>query len=106
MGIDRAPKNIPDQQASAAVGQSVLMQTYTELLSEHGIVPAQVLVTRDDFHDRVRYLNARNTLYTLLRFGCLPIVNENDTVATEEIRFGRTTRCRRSSRRAWTPICC
>jgi glutamate 5-kinase len=63
------------------------MRTYTELFSEHGIVTAQVLVTRDDFHDRVRYLNARNTMHTLFRFGCLPIVNENDTVATEEIRF-------------------
>ena len=87
LGFAARPKNIPDQQASAAVGQSLLMKTYTELFSEHGVVTAQVLVTRDDFRDRVRYLNARNTMYTLFRFGCLPIVNENDTVATEEIRF-------------------
>ena len=87
LGIPERPGNIPDQQASAAVGQSLLMRTYTELFSGHGIVTAQVLVTRDDFHDRVRYLNARNTMHTLFRFGCLPIVNENDTVATEEIRF-------------------
>ncbi len=89
-GLDlrRRPKTIPEQQACAAVGQSVLMQTYTELFSESGIAPGQVLLTRDDFHHRTRYLNARNTIHTLLRFGCVPIVNENDTVATEEIRFG------------------
>lgn len=88
LGMSARPRNIPQQQASAAVGQSLLMQTYTQLLQNHGVIAAQVLLTRDDFHDRVRYLNARNTLYTLLRLGCLPVVNENDTVATEEIRFG------------------
>jgi glutamate 5-kinase len=88
LGINERPRTIPEQQASAAIGQGALMQKYTELLSSHGIIPAQVLVTRDDFHNRLRYLNIRNTLYTLLRFGCLPVVNENDTVATEEIRFG------------------
>lgn len=88
LGLDKRPTNIPELQASCAIGQGFLMQTYSELLSGFGVVPAQVLVTRDDFHNRVRYLNARNTLYTLLRFGVLPIVNENDTVATEEIRFG------------------
>ena len=82
------PKTIPEQQASAAVGQTILMQTYADLLSGFGVVPGQVLLTRDDFHHRTRYLNARNTIYTLLRLGCLPIVNENDTVAVEEIRFG------------------
>ena len=88
LGMNERPRTIPEQQASAAVGQGALMQKYTELLSEHGIIPAQVLVTRDDFHHRLRYLNARNTLHTLIRFGCMPVVNENDTVATEEIRFG------------------
>lgn len=87
LGISRRPRNIPDQQASAAVGQSLLMKTYTELFGKYGIITAQVLVTRDDFRERVRYLNIRNTMHTLFRFGCLPIVNENDTVATEEIRF-------------------
>jgi len=87
LGMTERPKNIPDQQASAAVGQSLLMKTYTELFSERGVIAAQVLVTRDDFNDRVRYLNARNTMHTLLRLGCVPVVNENDTVATEEIRF-------------------
>lgn len=86
--FDARPSTIPEQQATAAVGQSALMQTYAELFGRSKIVPAQVLVTRDDFHDRVRYLNVRNTLHTLFRFGCVPIVNENDTVATEEIRFG------------------
>lgn len=88
LGMGERPKTIPDQQATAAVGQGALMQKYTEFLSQYGVVSAQILVTRDDFHNRLRYLNARNTLYTLIRFGCLAIVNENDTVATEEIRFG------------------
>ena len=88
LGMVERPRTIPEQQASAAVGQGELMRDYEEFLSSHGIVPAQILVTRDDFRSRLRYLNARNTLYTLLRFGCLPIVNENDTVATDEIRFG------------------
>ncbi|MCX6344251.1 MAG: glutamate 5-kinase [Armatimonadetes bacterium] len=88
LDLSERPKNMPDQQATAAVGQSVLMQTYTELLSQHAIIPGQILLTRDDFDHRIRYLNARNTLLRLLAFGCLPIVNENDTVATEEIKFG------------------
>lgn len=88
LGMGERPTAVPDQQATAAVGQGALMQKYAEMLSQHGIVCAQILVTRDDFHNRLRYLNARNTLYTLIRFGCLAIVNENDTVATEEIKFG------------------
>ncbi|MCE5197380.1 MAG: glutamate 5-kinase [Armatimonadota bacterium] len=88
LGMSERPKSIPGQQATAAIGQSVLMQSYTDLLSEFGVIPAQVLLTRDDFNHRTRYLNAGNTLRTLLKFGCLPIVNENDTVATEEIKFG------------------
>ena len=88
LDLPQRPKTVPEQQACAAVGQSVLMQMYAELFSESGIAPGQVLLTRDDFHHRIRYLNARNTIYTLLRFGCVPIVNENDTVAVEEIRFG------------------
>ena len=88
LGLTERPKTIPEQQASAAIGQGALMQKYAELFSAHEILPAQVLVTRDDFHNRLRYLNIRNTLYTLLRFGCLPIINENDTVATDEIRIG------------------
>lgn len=86
--MEARPKNIPEKQAAAAVGQSVLMQSYTELFSGKDIVAAQILLTRDDFDHRLRYLNARNTMKTLLRLGCFPIVNENDTVATDEIRFG------------------
>ncbi len=88
LGLAKRPRNIPDLQASAAIGQSSLMSLYAEAFSRHGVIPAQVLLTRDDVNDRVRYLNARNTLRTLLRFGTVPIVNENDTVATEEIKFG------------------
>ncbi|MCE5322706.1 glutamate 5-kinase [bacterium] len=88
IGMTVRPKNIPVQQATAAIGQSALMQTYNELLSTYGIVPGQILLTRDDFDHRTRYLNARNTLRTLLKLGCMPVVNENDTVATEEIKFG------------------
>lgn len=88
LGMTERPKTIPEKQASAAVGQSALMQTYNELFGKSGVIPAQVLLTREDFHHRLRYLNARNTMNTLLHFGCFPIVNENDTVATDEIRFG------------------
>lgn len=88
LGVSKRPRNIPELQASAAIGQGCLMRMYADMLSAHEVIPAQVLLTRDDFRNRVRYLNARNTLYTLLRLGALPIVNENDTVATEEIRFG------------------
>lgn len=88
LGSGKRPRDIPDKQATAAIGQSVLMQTYTDLLAVHGIVPGQILLTREDFDHRVRYLNARNTIKRLLAFDCLPIVNENDTVATEEIKFG------------------
>ena len=86
--LNKRPKNMPELQAAAAAGHSQLMHVYTQLLAEHGIVAAQVLLTRDDFDHRRRYLDARNTIYALLRLGCLPIVNENDTVATDEIRFG------------------
>ncbi|NLN77567.1 MAG: glutamate 5-kinase [Armatimonadetes bacterium] len=88
LGISQRPQTIPEQQASAAIGQGALMQKYAELFGIFSIIPAQVLVTRDDFNNRLRYLNIRNTLYTLLRFGCVPIINENDTVATDEIRIG------------------
>ena len=69
LGLAKRPRNIPDLQASAAIGRSLLMSLYTEAFSRHGMIPAQVLLTRDDVNDRVRYLNARNTLRTLLRFG-------------------------------------
>jgi len=88
LNISSKRRTMPEKQAAAAVGQGLLLHTYTEVFSKSGITAAQVLLTKDDFSDRSRYLNARNTLNTLLRFGCVPIINENDTVAVEEIRFG------------------
>lgn len=81
-------RNIPLKQAAAAIGQSALMATYEEAFAPYGIKVAQVLITQEDIRDRVRYLNARNTLFTLLSLEVLPIVNENDTVTVEEIKFG------------------
>lgn len=88
LGLPERPKTIPEKQAVAAVGQGLLMETYERLFSEHGQVVAQVLLTREDVTERVRHLNARHTLIQLLRFGAVPIVNENDTVAVDEIKFG------------------
>src|SRR5262249_13643449 len=79
---------IPEKQAAAAVGQSALMWHYEVAFKRHGIAVGQVLLTAHDIADRARYLNARNTLLALLRFGVLPVVNENDTVAVEEIKVG------------------
>jgi glutamate 5-kinase len=76
------------KQAAAAVGQSRLMRAWEAAFARSGTIVAQVLLTREDLQDRERYLNARNTLLTLLRLGVVPIVNENDTVAVEEIKFG------------------
>lgn len=82
------PRTIPEKQACAAVGQGLLLQIYEKLFAEKGIAVGQVLLTRDDLSDRRRFLNARNTLLTLLKYGVLPVINENDTVAVDEIRFG------------------
>lgn len=82
------PKELPRLQACAAIGQGKLMKIYEEFFSRRGYHTAQVLLTRDGIEDRERYLNARNTLLTLLKMKIIPVVNENDTVATEEIRFG------------------
>lgn len=88
MGLTERPRTIPEKQAAAAVGQGILMQVYADVFQELGITTAQVLLTREDFGDRRRYLNARNTMLTLFRHGIVPVVNENDTVAVDEIRFG------------------
>ena len=88
LGITGRPQTIPLKQAAAAIGQSRLMRTYKEAFLPHGVTVAQVLLTRDDLANRRRYLNARNTLMTLLEYGILPIINENDTVVVDEIRFG------------------
>lgn len=88
LGLAQRPKTIPEKQAAAAVGQGLLMQTYEKLFSEYGHTVAQVLLTREDIADRRRHLNARNTLLTLLQYGVIPIINENDTIAVDEIKFG------------------
>jgi glutamate 5-kinase len=82
------PRSIPEKQAAAAVGQSALMWHYEQAFKRHGLHVGQVLLTGQDISDRSRYLNARNTLLALLDFGVLPIVNENDTVAVDEIKVG------------------
>lgn len=88
LGLSGKPKTMPEKQAAAAVGQGVLLHMYEKLFAEYGQVVGQVLLTREDLADRKRYLNARHTFLTLLEFGVLPIVNENDTVAVEEIKLG------------------
>ena len=88
LGWERPGRSIPEMQAAAAIGQIELVEIYRRRFARHGLHAAQVLVTRAGLEDRGRYLNARNTLQALLRLGAVPVVNENDTVATEEIRFG------------------
>jgi len=88
LGITQRPDTLHGLQAAAAVGQMGLVQAWETAFSVHGIKTAQILLTHDDLADRRRYLNARETLRTLLELGVVPIVNENDTVATDEIRFG------------------
>ena len=88
LGITGRPQTIPLKQAAAAIGQSRLMRTYKDAFRPQGVTVAQVLLTRDDLANRRRYLNARNTLMTLLEYGVVPIINENDTVVVDEIRFG------------------
>lgn len=88
MGIRQRPDAVPALQACAAIGQMGLVQAYESHFREHGVRTAQVLLTHDDLADRQRYLNARSTLCTLMEWGVLAVINENDTVATDEIRFG------------------
>lgn len=88
LGLPGRPSTMPWKQACAAVGQGIIMQTYEKLFSLHNLVAGQVLLTRGDLADRSRFLNARHTLSTLLHLNVVPIINENDTVAVEEINFG------------------
>lgn len=88
LGFSRRPSDTPTLQACAATGQSILTETYAELFHERGVLSGQVLLTRGDTADRTAYLNARNTLDRLVELGAVPIVNENDTVSTEEFAFG------------------
>lgn len=95
LGRGRLPDlgaKLEDKQAAASVGQSLLMAAWSEALAPHGLVAGQVLLTRDDTERRRRWLNARATVQALLAHGVVPIVNENDTVATEEIRYGDNDR--------------
>ena len=88
LGWTSRPKEIHELQAAAAVGQMGLAQMYETRLKAHGLGSAQVLLTHADLADRERYLNARSTLLTLLQLGVVPVINENDTVVNDEIKFG------------------
>lgn len=85
---EQAPLTIPQKQAAAAIGQPLLMQAYQQACSRHGLITAQILLTADDLANRRRFLNARTTLESLLAAGVLPVINENDSVAVAEIKFG------------------
>ena len=88
LGLKEKPKDIKLKQAAAAIGQSSLMWAYEQGFSNFNKKVAQVLLTRDDITNRLRYINAKNTLFTLLSYGIIPVINENDPVAVEEIKFG------------------
>ena len=88
LGLTKRPDELRAKQALAAIGQPLLMHAYETVFSKLGITVAQVLLTRQDFDDRQRYINARNTLLALLEYGAVPIINENDTVAVDEIKIG------------------
>jgi glutamate 5-kinase len=88
LGWTRRPHALHELQAAAAVGQMGLVQVYESCFREHGLATAQILLTHDDLAGRKRYLNARSTLLTLLALDVIPVINENDTVATDEIKFG------------------
>ncbi len=88
LGWKHQPRALHELQAAAAVGQMGMIQAYEQCFQQYGVRTAQILLTNEDVSDRRRYLNARSTLRTLVRLGIVPIVNENDTVATDEIQFG------------------
>jgi glutamate 5-kinase len=88
LSLSKKPKTILGKQVAAAVGQALLMQTYEKHFSKHNIPIAQILLTRDGFAQREIYINARETILEMLDMNILPIINENDAVASEEIRFG------------------
>jgi glutamate 5-kinase len=92
LGLGRRALSLPEKQAAAAAGQSALMRAWEEALEPHGLAAAQILLTRDDTEVRRRWLNARATVETLLDLGLIPVVNENDTVVTEELRYGDNDR--------------
>ena len=88
LGESIRPKELSALQARAAIGQALLMRVYSELFKKSGLKCAQVLLTWDDFDNRTRFVNARHTLEAILKEGVIPIINENDTISTDEIKFG------------------
>ncbi|WP_369397242.1 glutamate 5-kinase [Syntrophomonas palmitatica] len=88
MGFKKIPRTMPEKQALAAIGQGALMHLYEKLFAEYGKTVAQVLLTRGDLDERLRYLNATNALLAILGMDVIPVINENDTVVVEEIKFG------------------
>jgi glutamate 5-kinase len=88
MGLTHRLLSLPEKQAAAAIGQGRLMRVYANAFGKHNLIVAQMLLTMSDLTDRTRFLNTRNTLNTLLEWGVIPVINENDTVAVEEIKFG------------------
>ena len=88
LGLKEMPRTLPGKQAAAAVGQSYLMHFYERFFRKREYRVAQILLTQDDLTDRKRYLNARHTLMTLLKLNVIPIINENDSVGVEELKFG------------------
>ncbi|AST93070.1 glutamate 5-kinase [Sutcliffiella cohnii] len=88
LGCLERPTTLPEKQAAASIGQGLLMEAYSELFLSHGYVASQILITRSDFSDEIRYNNARNTANVLLERGIVPIVNENDTVTVNRLKFG------------------
>ncbi|NUP75859.1 MAG: glutamate 5-kinase, partial [Sinomonas sp.] len=92
LGLGKRPRDLATQQAAASVGQGLLMARYTQAFGAHGVTVSQVLLTADDLVRRTQYKNAHRALEKLLNLGVVPVVNENDTVATHEIRFGDNDR--------------
>ncbi len=92
LGLGRRPDNLPQLQAAAAVGQAFLIRAYDEGLRRHGRHAAQLLLTHEDFDNRPRYLNMRNTLTALFEYDAVPVINENDTISVDEIKFGDNDR--------------
>lgn len=88
LGCHVRPESLPEKQAAASIGQGLLIETYSDLFISHGYAASQILITRSDFSDETRYTNARNTINVLLERGIVPIVNENDTITNEFLKFG------------------
>ena len=87
LGLQERPTDLAHLQAASAVGQSHLIEVYDRALKRHGRHAAQVLLTADGLHDRTRYLNVRNTIFSLFEYGAIPIINENDTVSVDELQL-------------------